>query len=63
MIKDSRRANILLPNNTKLDIKDVLYSPEFRRNLPSFKDICANGYHIETIDEDKKEYLYIISYI
>jgi len=63
MIKDSGRANILLPNNTKLDIKDVLYSPEFRRNLPSFKDICVNGYHIETIDEDKKEYLYIISYI
>ena len=63
MIKDFGRANILLLNNTKLGIKDVLYSPKFRRNLPSFKDICANGYHIETIDEDKNEYLYIISYI
>jgi hypothetical protein len=27
MIKGFRRANILLPNNTKLDIKDALYSP------------------------------------
>jgi hypothetical protein len=24
------------------------------RNLLCFKDICANGYHIETIDEEKK---------
>ena len=27
MIKGFRRANILLPNNTKRDIKDALYSP------------------------------------
>jgi len=27
MIKGFRRANILLPNNTKLDNKDALYSP------------------------------------
>ena len=63
MIKGSRRANILLPNNIKLGTKDALYILESRRNLLSFKDICANGYHIETIDEDKKEYLYIISCI
>ena len=63
MIKGSERANILLQNNTKSSIKDALYSLESRKNSLCFKDICANGYHIETIDEDKKEYLCIISYI
>jgi hypothetical protein len=53
----------LLSNNTKLSIKDALYSPKSRRNSLSFKDIQANGYHIETIDEDIKEYIYIISCI
>jgi hypothetical protein len=61
MIKSFEIANILFPNDTKLGINDALYSFESRRNLFSFKDICANGYHIETIDEDKKKYLYIIS--
>ncbi|KAG5247624.1 Disease resistance protein CC-NBS-LRR class family [Salix suchowensis] len=63
MIKGSGKANIVLPNNTILSIKDALYSPESRRNLLSFKDIRANGYHIETTDEDRKEYLYIIARI
>ncbi|KAG5241526.1 Disease resistance protein CC-NBS-LRR class family [Salix suchowensis] len=54
MIKGSGKANIVLPNNTRLSIKDALYSPESRRNLLSFKDIRANGYHIETTDKDKK---------
>jgi hypothetical protein len=54
MNKGFRRANILLPNNTKLDIKDALHSPESRRNLLTFKDIRVNDYHIKIIDEDKK---------
>jgi hypothetical protein len=62
MIKNFKRANILLPNNTKLGIKYALYSLESRKNLPNFKYIHANGYYIEIIDE-KKEYLYIISCI
>ena len=53
----------MLPNNTRLSIKDALYSPESRRNLLSFKDIRANGYHIETTDEDIKEYFYITTRI
>jgi hypothetical protein len=61
MIKGSGRANILLPNNTKLGIRDALYSLGSRKNLLNFNDTSTNGYHIETIDEDKKEYLYIIS--
>jgi hypothetical protein len=63
MIKGSGRANILLPNNTKLGIRDALYSLGSRRNLLNFNDTCANGYYIEIIDEDRKEYLYIISCI
>ena len=33
------------------------------RNLFSFKDIRKNGYHIETMNEGNKEYLYITSII
>ena len=54
MIKGSWKANIVLPNSTRLSIKDALYSPEFRRNLLTFKDMRANGYHIETTNEDRK---------
>ena len=53
----------MLPHNTRLKIKNVLYSPESRRNLLSFKNIRVNGYHIETTDEDRKEYLHIIACI
>ena len=42
LIEGSRRANILLPEGTKLCIN---YSIEYKRNLLSFKDICRNGYH------------------
>ena len=63
MIIDYEKANIVLPNNSRLSIKYALYSPESRRNLLSFKDTRANGYHIETTDEDRKEYLYIIAHI
>jgi hypothetical protein len=63
MIKAIRRANILLPNNTKQGIKDALYSLESRIYLLIFKVICANNYYIEKIDEDKKQYFYIISCI
>jgi hypothetical protein len=62
MIKGCGRANILLPNNKKLGIKEASYSPDSRRNFLSFKDICANGYHIETIDEDKKK-TFILSHV
>jgi len=51
MIKGFERANIMLLNKTKLGIKNALYLYESRRNLLNFKDICANSYHIEIIDE------------
>ena len=54
MIKSFKKANIVLLNNTRLNMKDALYSIECRRNLLSFKDTYANSYHIETINENKK---------
>ena len=61
LIDGSRRANILLPNGTKLQINDALYSSNSRRNLLSFKDIRLNQYHIETTNEGNIEYLCITS--
>ena len=63
LIKGSGRAIIMLPNGTKLCIDDALYSSKSRRNLLSFKDICYNGYHIETNNECSEKFLYITSIV
>ena len=63
LIKGSRRANIMLPNGTRFHINDALYSRKSTRNLLSFKDICRNGYHIETTNEGNIECLYITSIV
>ena len=52
-----------MPNGTKLNIEDALYSSRSKRNLLSFKDIRRNGYHIETKNENDIEYLYITSIV
>ncbi|TYJ27814.1 hypothetical protein E1A91_A07G214400v1, partial [Gossypium mustelinum] len=59
LIEGSGRAIILLPKGTKSVIDDALYFIKSQRNLLSFKDICLNGYHIETMNEKNIEYLYI----
>ena len=59
LIKGSERATIVLPNGTKFQINNALYSNKSNRNLLSFKDIRRNGYHIETIHRDGNEYLLI----
>lgn len=59
LIEGSGRATIMLPCGTKVDINEALYSPKSQRNLLSFKDICLNGYHIETMCEGNVEYLNI----
>jgi len=38
-----------------------LYSSKSSKNLLNFKDICYNGYHIETNNEGSEEFLYISS--
>ena len=63
LVEGSRRLNIMLPNRTKFHINDALYSSKSRINLLSFKDIYRNGYHIETMNEDNIEYIYITSVI
>ncbi|KAK7302565.1 hypothetical protein RJT34_13457 [Clitoria ternatea] len=63
IIEGSGRASILLPGGTKLHIESALYSKKSQRNLLSFKDIRRNGYHIETTNEGKDEYLYITKLI
>jgi hypothetical protein len=59
LIEGSGRAYILLSEEIKLIINDVLYSSKSRRNLLSFKDIRRNGYHIEIMTENNIEYLQI----
>ena len=63
LIKGSGRATIVLPNGTKFQINNALYSNKSNRNLLSFKDIRRNGYHIETMHRDGNEYLLITSII
>ncbi|GAV75303.1 hypothetical protein CFOL_v3_18782, partial [Cephalotus follicularis] len=59
LIEGSGMTSFVLSNGTQMRITDVLYSTKSRRNLLSFKDIRLNGYHIETTNENDKEYLYI----
>ncbi|GAV85108.1 hypothetical protein CFOL_v3_28547, partial [Cephalotus follicularis] len=59
LIEGSGMASFVLSNGTQMRITDGLYSTKSRRNLLSFKDIRINGYHIETTNENGKEYLYI----
>ncbi|GAV64834.1 hypothetical protein CFOL_v3_08349, partial [Cephalotus follicularis] len=59
LIEGSGMAIFVLSNGTQMRITDALYSIKSRRNLLSFKDIHRNGYHIETTNENGKEYLYI----
>ena len=61
IIEGSGVAHMMLPNDTNLFIKDVLFSSSSQRNLISFKDIIMNGYHIETVSEGNKEYLCIVT--
>ena len=63
LVKGFERANIMLPNGTRFHINDALYSSKSKRNLLSFKYIRRNRYHIETMNEDNLEYLYITSII
>ena len=63
LVKGFGRERIMLPNGIRFPINDALYSNKSRRNLLSFKAIHKNGYHIETMNEDNVDYLYITSII
>ena len=59
LIKGSERATIVLPNGSKFQIDDALYSNKSNRNLLSFKYIRRNRYHIETMNHNGNEYLLV----
>jgi peptide/histidine transporter 3/4 len=61
LIEGRGRAQIVLPNGTEVTIAEALYSPRSSRTLLSFKDIRANGYHVETTEEKGVKYLCITS--
>ena len=63
LIENSERANIMLPNGTRFQINDALYSSKSIRNLLGFKDIRINGYYIETMNEGNTECLHITSIV
>ena len=52
----------MLPNGTTLYLEDALLSSKSKINLFNFQDVRQNGYHPETLNADKSDYLYLISY-
>jgi hypothetical protein len=57
LIVGSGRATITLPMGTQITIEDALLYPESTRTLLSFRDIRKNGFHVETHEDSKEEYL------
>ena len=52
IIEGFKRAYILLHGAMKFSINNTLYSSRSKRKLLSSKNICRNGYHIQTTNED-----------
>lgn len=61
MIQGRGTARFLLPHGTMINVADALYAPRANRTLLSFKDIRANGYHLETHCQDGKDFLCVTS--
>ena len=55
LIQGFEKTTIIFPSGTKIHINDTLYYVKSKRNLLSFKDICRNGYHIETMNNGSNE--------
>jgi hypothetical protein len=55
-------ATLVLPMGTQIFVKDALLCPDSKRMLLRFKDICANGFHVETEIEHGTEYLLITKF-
>ena len=58
----SGMPQLFFPKGTILHIENAFLSSRSKRNLLSFKDVRRNGYHVETIYEQNKEYIGITSY-
>jgi hypothetical protein len=55
----SRKVTITLPMVTHVTIENALLYPDSTRTLLSYRDICKNGLHIVTHEENNKESLLI----
>ena len=53
-------ATITLPMGTQITIEDALLYPDSTRTLLSYRDIRKNGFHVETHEEHKEEFLLLI---
>jgi hypothetical protein len=58
-IVGSEKATIILPMGTQVTIENALLYPDFTRTLLSYRDICKNGLHIVTHEENNEESLLI----
>lgn len=54
-------AVVILPKGTTIEIESAIFAPKATRNLLSFRDIRANGLHIQTGMQDSKEVIHLIS--
>jgi peptide/histidine transporter 3/4 len=61
-IVGTRSATLVLPMGTQIFVKDALLYPSSKRTLLSFKDIRANGFHVETKIEQGAKYLLITKF-
>jgi hypothetical protein len=55
-------ATLVLHMGTQIFVKDALLYPDSKRNFFSFKDICANGFHVENEVEHATKYLLITKF-
>jgi hypothetical protein len=53
-------ATIVLPMGTQVTIKNTLLYLDSSRTLLSYRDICKNGLHVVTYEENNEEFLHII---
>jgi hypothetical protein len=59
MIVGSGRATLIFPIGTQLIIEDAFLYPDPTNTLLSYKDVRRNGFHIQTHNDNKDEYLFI----
>jgi hypothetical protein len=59
-IVGSSRATIILPMGMQVTIKNTSLYPNSTRTLLSYRDICKNGLHVITHDENNDEFLHDI---
>ena len=57
LIVGSGQATITLPMGTQITIEDALLYLDSTRTLLSYGDIRKNGFHVETHEENKEEFL------